>query len=197
MQAKFRKHNHLIARSVVVGVALIIWLFFYQSYYSKSELYEQMNSQLSAEVKRFNSLNNQNEIAIEYKEKFESYMPVSQYENENRLYWLDVLKKIRIKHKIPSLKYSFTSRKSYNFKDGILKKKGLKVYVTDTLLSMGLMHEADLTAVIRDIQNIKKSVHVITSCKLKRLSKNSNKSRSGSPNIDAACELKLFTFKVI
>lgn len=197
MQAKFRKHNHLLARSVVVGVSVAIWLFFYQSYYSKSELYDQMNSQLSAEIKRFNSLNDQNEIAIKYKEKFESYMPVSQFENENRLYWLDMLKKIRIKHKIPSLKYSFNSRKPYNFKDGILKNKGLKVYVTDTLLTMGLMHEADLTAVIRDIQNIKNSVHVITSCKLKRLSINSNTSRYELPNIDATCELKLFTFKVM
>ena len=197
MQARVGNYNILLASSVVVITALIICVVFYQSYNTKLVRYSALNSKLNKESKRFTRLDDKSLLVAEYKSQFDKYMPVKQYENENRLYWLDSLERIRIKHKIPRLSYTIGLRKPYLYKDGVIKDRGVNVSVSNITLSMRLMHEADLLSVINSIKSIKKSINLISSCNLKRIgaTKNIANSKSG-PNVSAECNVKWFTFKV-
>jgi len=197
MQVSTGKYNILLASSVVVVTAIIICVVFYESYQTKLVHYQKLNTQLNKESKRFSKLDDMSLLAAEYQERFNSYMPVEQYENENRLYWLDSLEKIRSVHKIPRLSYSISARKPYLYDDGIISDKGVKVSVSDVSLKMNLMHEADLMAVIDSINKIKKSIHVLSSCQLKRLGLlNKETVIMSAPNIEATCNVKWYTFKV-
>jgi hypothetical protein len=197
MRANVKRYNIFLASLVVVITALIISVLFYQGYQSKLERYNQLNKKLSVESKRFTKLDDKSRMVAEYEERFNRYMPVDRYEKENRLYWLDALEKIRFKYKIPKLSYSIGVRKPYDYKDGVIKDKGLTVFVSDIKLTMSLMHEADLISVTNSLKEIKDSVHVISSCQLKRIGKgNSVKVSFSSPNIEAICNVRLYTFKV-
>lgn len=197
MQAKGSKYNMLLASSVVVVAAVIICVVFYQSYDEKNEYYTALNNKLEKESQRFTKLDDISQVVAEYEEKFNSYSPVKRFENENRLYWLDVLNKIRSKHKIPKLSYNISTRKRYDYKDGIIKDRGLPVFVSNIKLTMSLMHEADLVAVINSLKKIKDSIHLVSSCQLKRVATNKNNSINATgPNIGAVCNVKWFTFKV-
>ena len=194
MLAKGGKYNLLMARSVVIFTAVIICGVFYQSYISKSETYISLNTRLNSETKRFKTLSDKTLLVAEYENEFKKYQPIEQYETENRLYWLDSLDKIRVKYKIPKLTYSISKQQPYNYKDKLINQRGLKVKVSEIKLSMNLMHEGDLVSVVRDLNNIKSSLHVVNSCELERLS---NKQKSAArPNIKATCFIKWFTFKV-
>ena len=195
MQVNTGKYNLLLASSVVMIAALIICFVFYQSFQAKTENYQALNSKLNKESKRFSRLDNLSLVAAEYKQQFNRYMPVKQYETEHRLYWLDELEKIRIKQKIPQLRYTMSVRRPYRYDDGVIADKGLKVFISDIKLNMSLMHEADLMRALRSIKNIKKSIHVISSCELRRLNKNAAV-RTSIPNVDASCNIKWFTLKV-
>lgn len=197
MPVNVHNYNLWIARSVVVITAVIIWFIFNQNYQEKLETYNLQTSKLNKQVERFKSLNDMTLLVKEYEEQFNRYMPVKQYEQENRLLWLDALDEIRVKHKIPKLKYVISPRKKYDYKDGLIKSKGLSVSYSDITLTMSLMHEADLIYILRDLEKIKPSIHVVNSCELKRLSKGSGSNlRSSQPNVDAICHVKWFTFKV-
>ena len=195
MRASAGKYNILLASLVVVVTAVIISVVFYQSYSVKLKKYNALSNKLNSESKRFTKLDDMSLLAAEYAEKFNQYMPVERYENENRLYWLDSLEKIRLKYKIPRLKYSIGVRKPYTYNDGVIKDKGLAVYISNIKLSMGLMHEADLISVINSIKSIKDSIHVVSSCQLKRTATGAGMS-SVHANIEAICNVKWFTFKV-
>jgi len=197
MQVSSGKYNILLASSVVVLTAIIICVVFYQSYHTKLDHYQKLNTQLNKESKRFSQLDDMSLMAAEYQQRFNKFMPVEQFENENRLYWLDSLEKIRLAHKIPRLSYSINARKSYRYDDGIIRDRGIKVSVSDIKLKMGLMHEADLMAVIESINNIKQSIHLLSSCELKRLGQTGrDKVITNTPNIEATCTVKWYTFKV-
>ena len=198
MLVKGGKYNLLLARVVVVVTAAVICAAFYLSYRTKSETYYSLNSQLTTETSRFKTLSDKTLLVAEYEEKFNQYMPIEQYENENRLYWLDSLDKIRIKNKIPKLNYTISVQKPYDYKDGLIKTKGLKIKVSEIKLTMSLMHEADLLSVARDLKNIKTSIHIVNSCNLKRTTAAGKANfNTSKPNIDATCNIKWFTFKVI
>lgn len=197
MQVKVRNYNLWVARSVVVITAVVIWFIYNQNYQSKLDLFTIQTSKLNKQVARFKTLNDMTLLVKEYEEKFNAYMPIDQYEHENRLLWLDSLDAIRIKHKIPKLNYTISARKKYNYKDGLIKSKGLTVSVSDIKLTMSLMHEADLIYILRDLKNIKPSIHVVNSCELKRLSNRQKTDlRSSQPNVEAVCDVRWFTFKV-
>lgn len=197
MRANVQRYNLFLASLVVVVTALIISAIFYQSYQSKLERYNQLNKKLSIESKRFTKLDDKSRMIAEYQERFNRYMPVDRYEKENRLYWLDALEKIRFKYKIPKLSYSIGIRKKYDYKDGVINDRGLNVFVSDIKLTMSLMHEADLVSITNNLKKIKDSVHVISSCRLRRIAATSRISTSfSSPNIEAICNVRWYTFKV-
>jgi len=195
MQVSAGKYNLLLASSVVVVAALIICLVFYQSFQTKTEHYQILNAKLNKESKRFSRLDNLSLVAAEYKKQFNRYMPVEQYETENRLYWLDELEKIRVEQKIPQLRYAISVRRPYQYNDGVIGDRGLQVFVSDIKLTLSLMHEADLMRVLESIKKIKKSIHVISSCQLRRLT-TGTAIRTSIPNVEASCNVKWFTFKV-
>jgi len=195
MQVSTGKYNLLLASSVVVAAALIICFVFYQSFETKTAHYQVLNTKLNKESKRFSRLDNLSLVAAEYKKQFNRYMPIKQYETENRLYWLDELEKIRIQQKIPQLRYAISARRPYQYDDGLIDDRGLQVFVSDVKLNISLLHEADLMRALRSIQNIKKSIHVISSCEVRRLN-SGTAIRTSIPNVEASCNVKWFTFKV-
>ena len=197
MQVSAGKYNVLLSRSVIVITAVLVWFIFYLNLDEKNQQYQQLTQQLEKQVKRFNQLSDTSSLIEEYAERFNRYMPVSQFENENRLYWLDQLEVIRIKHKLPKLKYNIGQRQAYKYNDRIIKNKGIKVFVSNMTLTMGLMHAGDLMRVIDDLIAIKSSVHVLSACELKLRNKNRASLLTGvSENIEAVCQVKWFTFKV-
>ena len=197
MRVSAGKYNVILARSFVVVVAVVVWFVFYQTYETKTQHYEQLNKNLTQQVERFNKLNNLSVLVEDYSERFNKFMPVKQFENENRLYWLDQLELIRVRHKIPNLRYEISQRKDYKYKDGLIKNKGIKISVSDMKLTMGILHIGDLTSVLDDIQRIESSVKLVTSCEIRLLgSGKKEKLGSSRENIEAVCYIKWFTFKV-
>lgn len=197
MRVSAGKYNVLLARSVIVITAIIVWAVFYQAYENKSQQHEQLTKKLNQQVKRFNKLSDVSILVEEYADRFNTFMPVEQFEDENRLYWLDQLELIRIRHQIPELQYEISSRQPYKYNDGLIKDKGIQVKVSDMKLTMGLLHIGDLVSVLDDLERIKSSVHLITSCELRLL--NTNKKAgliSTRENIQTVCHVKWFTFKV-
>jgi len=191
------KYNVLLSRSVIVMTAALVWFVFYQNLDEKNQQYQQLTQQLEKQVKRFNQLSDTSKLIDEYAERFNRYIPVSQFENEDRLFWLDQLEVIRVKHKLPKLRYDISQRQPYKYKDGIIKNKGIKVFVSDMTLTMGLMHAGDLMRVIDDLVAIKSSLHVLTACELELRNRNRDSLLTGvSENIEAVCQVKWFTFKV-
>jgi len=191
------KYNVLLARSAIVLTAFIVWFVFYQSYENKMQRHEQLNNDLTLQVNRFNKLSDLSVLIENYGDRFNKFMPVSRYENENRLYWLDQLELIRVRHKIPKLRYEISPRQPYKYKDGLIKDKGIKVHVSNMKLTMGLMHIGDLTSVLEDIDQIESSVKLVTSCEMRLLNTSKKSSLvSTRENIEAICHIKWFTFKV-
>jgi len=197
MQVSTGKYNVVMARSVIIVTAVVVWIVFYQSYESKTQRYEQLNNNLTQQVNRFNKLSDLSVLVEDYAERFKEFMPVKQFETENRLYWLDQLELIRVRHKIPKLRYEISKRLPYKYNDGLIKDKGIKVTVSDMKLTMGLMHIGDLTSVLADLEQIKSAVYVVSSCEMDLLNSNiKNSLKSSQANIEAVCNIKWFTFKV-
>lgn len=197
MRASAGKYNILLASSVVVVISLIISILFYQTYQSKLDRFDNINQKLSNESKRFATLDDMSRTVAEYEARFNRFMPVKRFEEEDRLYLLDALEAIRIKYKIPNLTYTIGVRKPYNYKDGVINDRGLTVMVSDIKLTMNLMHEIDLISITKSLKKIKDSIQLVTSCKLKRIGAvNATSASVSSPNIEAICNVRWYTFKV-
>ncbi len=110
---------------------------------------------------------------------------------EQRLRWLETLRKSSDDLKLPSLRYNIESRE--HFVPSFPANQGpYQIYASSMKLKLGLLHEGDLFSLLKDLEKNAKGLHSVTSCTLQ------SKERVISRNIDRAklsaeCELLWFS----
>ncbi|MGI0016819.1 MAG: hypothetical protein ACREBU_25645, partial [Nitrososphaera sp.] len=89
---------------------------------------------------------------------------------EQRLSWVETLKRAGETIKIPSLRYEIDSREPYTPEFSV-STGTYRIYATPMKLSFGMLHENDLAMLLRELDNNASGLYSVKNCDFKRMQK--------------------------
>lgn len=166
------------------------------SWYFKGEMLKKYN----ASKKRFQAISSQYLTVDEQERKISQYHPVflklfdaGVIGGEQRLNWIETLRDVGERIKLPALRYEIDSQDVYT--PGYSINTGsFKVYRSGMQLRLDLLHEGDMFKVLHDLDKRAQGIYSVKGCKMLRR-------RGGSieniekANILTECTLDWFTIK--
>ena len=187
---KFQSITFSLVLLVSVGLIYGSWAF-----------KEDMQSQYKRNKVRFSSVS-QKYLAVDEDERIiRQYYPefIALYKKgivgrEHRLNWIETLRASSERVKLAGLTYSVSPQQKYapGFNVNLGK---FALYSSTMKLSISMLHEGDLSSLIKDLNKHVEGMFTITECKFNRPSKTLNQSRDAI-NIKADCELEWLNIKM-
>ena len=113
---------------------------------------------------------------------------------EHRLNWIETLRESSERIKLPGLRYAISPQEKYSPGFNVNLGKFL-LYSSTMNLNINMLHEGDLSRLIKDMNEHAEGMFTITECRFIRLSKTLIESR-GATNIRADCELQWLNIRM-
>ena len=156
---------------------------------------EDMLSEYKRNKLRFTSVS-QKYLAVDEDEKIiRKYYPefIDLYKNgvvgrEHRLNWIETLRESSERIKLPGLRYTISSQQKYSPGFNVSLGKFL-LYSSTMKLNISMLHEGDLSHLIKDMNEHAEGMFTITECEFTRSNKTLIEHRDAT-NINAECELQ-------
>ncbi|MGH8581671.1 MAG: hypothetical protein ACREWG_02555 [Gammaproteobacteria bacterium] len=114
---------------------------------------------------------------------------------EQRLTWVEVLRQAGEKIKLPELRYEIATREVYQ-PDFELPGGGFQVNASTMKLHLGLLHEVDLFALLREVDQRAAGLYSVKECVLRRVGDDPIDTQTVGKNVEADCELLWYTLQL-
>ncbi len=167
----------------------------YQYEKMQTEAYQQSISTLSSTHELYRNIVNDIDLFDQYRNLYGGYKASGMIGKERRLSWIESLKTTNETLRLPSLTYNLNPQEEFK-RPGFKLLRGVSVQSSAMDLSMGLLHEEDLFALVRGLRRSIKNLFTVDHC---RISRNSNISSSldlQKPNFDSRCTIRWITIDV-
>ena len=181
----------LFVGAAALGASLLAGSAVFESRMERDYLY---HSERLAEIsRRYLAVDEEEKVIRDYLPRFVELDKNGLSGEERRLSWIETLQDAGDTLRLPSLGYEIKAQKPY--RPGAASLPGrYRVFVSEMTLSMQLLHEGDLFALIELLDERAQGVYTVSSCEMTRnfveLTDN-----PVAGNITAACLLEWFTVK--
>ncbi len=144
----------------------------------------------------YDAIEKKDRLAL-FEEKYQDLKKQGIIGEESRLNWVDSLEKIRIKYKIPYIKYTIEQQKPF-ISDTLNKNyPAITLLKSTMILHMQLLHEGDLYTIINNLRKLSKGLFDVQSCSIIRneMQVDSILDSLTDKNFSATCTLNWYTIK--
>ena len=181
----------LFAGSAALGAALLAGSAVFENRMEQDYLYH--SDRLAETSRRYLAVDEEEKVIRDYLPRFVELDKNGLSGEERRLSWIETLQDAGDALRLPSLGYEIKAQKPY--RPGTASLPGrYRVFVSEMTLSMQLLHEGDLFALIELLDERAQGVYTVSSCEMTRnfveLTDN-----PVAGNITADCLLEWFTVK--
>jgi len=160
-----------------------------------------MVKEYQANKQRFNMISQKYLAIDEDEELIRRYYPefISLYKRgfiggEHRLNWIETLRASSERVKLPGLTYNISPQDIYSPGFSISLGK-FALYSSSMELHISMLHEGDLSRLVKDLNEHVEGVFTITECNFKRVNKELIERRNAI-NITAACKLQWLNIRM-
>lgn len=181
----------LLAGSAALGAALLAGSAVFESRMERDYLHH--SDRLAETSRRYLAVDEEEKVIRDYLPRFAELDKNGLSGEERRLSWIETLQVAGDALRLPSLGYEIRAQKPYQ--PGTASEPGrYRVFVSEMTLSMQLLHEGDLFALLDLLDERAQGVYTVSSCEMTRnfveLTDN-----PVAGNIIADCLLEWFTVK--
>ena len=178
----------------VVAVLLAASLGTAGYYYEMKRLdtYNQSVSKLRATHGKYRTMVSDLDLLEQYRAKYSDYRATGLVGEERRLSWIESLQSTNQVLKLPALTYSLLPQEDFN-RPGLKVTKNVDVKSSPMELSMALLHEEDVFALLEGLRLSIKNLFTVDSCRLSRTSGVEASWSTKSPNMRSVCVLRWVT----
>ena len=114
--------------------------------------------------------------------------------DEQRLNWIETLRQVAARIKLPSLQYEIRAQREYE-PDFPIETGRFSVFVSEMTLNVGLFHEEDLPRMLDELGRRAAGMFTVAGCSVLPI-QDSFQSNPTKPNLEAQCQLRWFVVKV-
>lgn len=178
--------------SIAISSSLVAGSYYFQNAMNRE--YIKNNAQFRSISQRYLAIDEEAKRIQKYFPKFIDLYNRGVIGNEQRLNWIEALRKTGARIKLPLLTYSISSQKDYTPPYSI-SLGSYKLYKSEMTLDLQMLHEGDLFSLLNALNSDARGEYNVTSCNFDKGDKEIVESAS-APNIRASCELEWYTIKL-
>jgi len=179
--------------SVAIATAMGVFGFRYES--AQIERYHKAVETLSTTHTLYISMVNDIDLLEQYRNLYSGYRSSGLIGEERRLSWIESLENTNKVLKLPTLTYSLLPQEKFT-RPGLKVKSGVKLSGSPMELTMGLLHEEDLLAVLEGLRLSIKNLFTVESCSLRRSSDIGVPFDTERTNLSSRCTIRWVTIDV-
>ena len=179
----------LVACVVAIGVAVAVGALRFHAEASRG--HDREKGRLEAVRARYRTIDEQKRQIESWLPAYRSLQAVGVIGEERRLEWIETLRTAATRVGLPSLRYRIEPRTAYEAAPG-LDTGNHGAFSTVVRIEAGLVHEADLERLLRELWSTEAGLFHIERCGVRR-SGPEFIMRPGVINLSAECDLRWFT----
>ena len=180
----------MLMASILVFVLLILGGYQYEKI--QSEEYQKAEARLRSTHKIYNNMVNDIDLLEKYRTLYSAFKASGLVGKERRLSWVESLESTNGVLRLPTLTYDLNPQEKF-LRPGFKAKRGVEVNSSPMDLSMGLLHEEDLFALLEGLRLSIKNLFTVDSCSIYRSSSVNSSLDTKRSNLTTKCTIRWVT----
>ena len=180
----------MLGVAVLVSVALIFVGYHYET--AQEAEYTKAVSGLRTTHKRYSDLVRDLELIEQYRNLYNEYKASGLVGEERRLSWVESLQSANQVLRLPTLTYNLQPQETFGRPD-FKPKRDVVVKSSPMVLSMGMLHEEDLFALLEGLRLSISSLFTVDSCSMSRRTGIDRSLDTKKANLNATCTIRWVT----
>jgi hypothetical protein len=188
----FYLRRPLIILAVAVLISVAVVLVGYQYEKAQNEEYQTSLSTLRSTHKLYSSIVNDIDLLDQYRSLYSEYKSSGLVGQERRLSWIESLESTNQVLRLPTLGYSLNPQETF-VRPGFLLKRGVSVMSSPMVLTIGLLHEEDMFALLEGLRLSIQNLFTVDSCSITRSTPVGRSLDTRQSNLKSNCSIRWVT----
>ena len=180
----------LFALSIALSIALVGAAYYFES--MQSEKYQTSLSTLTSTHNLYKNMVNDLDLLEQYRSLYETYKANGLLGGERRLSWIESLQGTNDVLRLPSLTYNLLPQEKFS-RPGLKVLRKVELKSSPMELSMGMLHEEDLFAILEGLRLSIKNLFTVDSCSLTRSISVDTSLDTKRANLQSTCLIRWVT----
>jgi len=181
----------LLIITLAVGGAMVIASAYFKA--EQEEAFQTEQRRFLSASRRYLSVDEEERLIREYLPRFEALKAAGLIGEEQRLQWLETLRRAKEELRLPTLQYSISPRAQYE-PPHKLPRSDYEPYASAMDLTAGLVHETDLFRLFDGLEKNAQGRFSIDRCSLSRRGRGDTP-QPDEANLAASCRLLWLTLR--
>jgi hypothetical protein len=179
--------------AVIVATSMAVVGYQYES--AQIKKYDKAVETLRTTHTRYINMVKDIDLLEQYRNLYSGYKSSGLIGEERRLSWIESLENTNKVLKLPTLSYSLLPQEKF-IRPGLKVKSGVELSGSAMELTMGLLHEEDILAVLEGLRLSIKNLFTVESCSLSRSGKVGVPLNTKKTNLRSECTIRWVTINV-
>jgi len=175
---------------ILISGALIAAGYQYEK--AQHEQYQKALATLRSTHNLYRNIVNDIDLLEQYRSLYIGYKSSGLVGEERRLSWVESLESTNQVLRLPTLTYNLLPQEEFK-RPGFTLKRGVSVQSSPMNMSMGLLHEEDLFALLEGLRLSIKNLFTVESCSITRSSDISSSLATKDSNLKTTCTIRWVT----
>ena len=180
----------MLSVAILVSAALIFAGYNYET--AQQEAYDKAVGELRTTHKRYSNLVRDLELIEQYRNLYNEYKASGLVGEERRLSWVESLQSANQVLRLPTLTYNLLPQENFKRPD-LNVKRDVVVQSSAMELSIGMLHEEDLFALLEVLRQSIRSLFTVDSCSMTRTTGIGRSLDTKKPNLNTRCTIRWVT----
>ena len=176
--------------AILLTAAMVVAGYQYENL--QHEEYEKALSTLRTTHKLYTNMINDIDLLEQYRNLYNGYKASGLVGEERRLSWVESLESTNQVLRLPTLTYNLQPQENFQ-RPGLKVDRGVSVLSSPMELTIGMLHEEDLFALLEGLRLSIKSLFTVDSCSMKRTSSINNSLSTKKVNLRTSCTIRWVT----
>jgi len=177
---------------VMLLIALALAAVGYRYEQAQKEKYQKAVSTLTTTHRLYRNIVNDIDLLDQYRKLYGDYKSSGLVGEERRLSWVESLKSTNEVLRLPTLTYNLLPQEKFE-RPGFKVKRDVSVLSSPMDLSMGLLHEEDLFALLEGLRLSIRNLFTVDSCSMIRNSPVGGSLDTKGSNLTTECRIRWVT----
>ncbi len=180
----------MLGVGILVSAALIVVGYQYEA--AQREDYDKAVGELRATHKRYSNLVRDLELIEQYRSLYNEYKASGLVGKERRLSWVESLQSANQVLRLPTLTYNLQPQEDFKRPD-FKVRRDVVVMSSPMDLTIGMLHEEDLFALLEVLRQSIRSLFTVDSCSMTRSTPIGRSLDTKKPNLRTRCTIRWVT----
>ncbi len=188
----FYLRRPLIMLAVAILFSISIAMAGYQYEKVQREQYQTALSTLRSTHKLYSDIVNDIDLLDQYRSLYSEYKATGLVGDERRLSWIESLESTNEVLRLPTLGYSLKPQEKF-LRPGFKLKRGVAVMGSPMELTIGMLHEEDLFALLEGLHLSIRNLFTVDSCSITRQGAIGRSLDTKRANLQSRCTIRWVT----